>query len=222
MGICFCIVYSHCMCQHLQMRLLSRILVPHRSRIPLKRFHFGDVNFCLQGRRKSFSRNQLRSVYRQCPVLGSIIITISPLVTAIRRNLLVGQLHAVEEFTQRRLYGQLLVPVFTNHIVCILLRVDLLKWDPSSYNSKQNLRCSSTFRRRTGPAVMTVITANTPHSRSSCVWRWTRFHAVYLIYRYEKVPQRTNVGKPKAQAIVVETISISSSSASASNCEIIN
>lgn len=144
------------------------------------------------------------------------------MVTAIRRNLLVGQLHAVEEFTQRRLYGQLLVPVFTNHIVCILLRVDLLKWDPSSYNSKQNLRCSSTFRRRTGPALMTVITANTPHSRSSCVWRWTRIHAVYLIYRYEKVPQRTNVGKPKAQAIVVETISISSSSASASNCEIIN
>lgn len=41
-------VYSHCMCQHLQMRLFNRILVPHLNRMPLKRFHFGDVNFCLE------------------------------------------------------------------------------------------------------------------------------------------------------------------------------
>lgn len=44
------VYYSHCMCQHLQMRLFNRILVPHLNRMPLKRFHFGDVNFCLEKR----------------------------------------------------------------------------------------------------------------------------------------------------------------------------
>lgn len=52
--------YLHCMCQHLQMRLFNRILVPHRSLIPLKRFHLGDVNFCLERRRaKTKSESQL-------------------------------------------------------------------------------------------------------------------------------------------------------------------
>lgn len=36
------------MCQHLQMTLFSRILSFHRSLIPLKRFHLGDVSFCLE------------------------------------------------------------------------------------------------------------------------------------------------------------------------------
>lgn len=36
------------MCQHLQMTLFSLILSFHLSLIPLNRFHFGDVNFCLK------------------------------------------------------------------------------------------------------------------------------------------------------------------------------
>ena len=38
----------HCMCHSLQMMLLSRIFSFNRSRIPLKFFHFGDVNFPLK------------------------------------------------------------------------------------------------------------------------------------------------------------------------------
>lgn len=38
----------HCMCQHRQMTLFNRILSFHRSRMPLNRFHFGDVSFCLK------------------------------------------------------------------------------------------------------------------------------------------------------------------------------
>ena len=36
------------MCHSLQMMLLSRIFSFNRSRIPLKFFHFGDVNFPLK------------------------------------------------------------------------------------------------------------------------------------------------------------------------------
>lgn len=38
----------HCKCQHLQITLLSRILSFHLSLMPRKRFHLGDVNFCLK------------------------------------------------------------------------------------------------------------------------------------------------------------------------------
>lgn len=41
-------VYLHCMCQHLHITLFNLILSFHRSFIPLKRFHFGEVNFCLR------------------------------------------------------------------------------------------------------------------------------------------------------------------------------
>lgn len=37
----------HCMCQHLHITLFRRILSFHLKRIPLNRFHFGDVSFCL-------------------------------------------------------------------------------------------------------------------------------------------------------------------------------
>lgn len=38
----------HCMCQHLQITLFSLILSFHLSLMPLKRFHLGDVSFCLE------------------------------------------------------------------------------------------------------------------------------------------------------------------------------
>ena len=40
-------MYLHCMCQHRQITLFSLILSFHLSRIPLNRFHLGEVNFCL-------------------------------------------------------------------------------------------------------------------------------------------------------------------------------
>lgn len=50
-------VYLHCMCQHRQMTLFSRIFSFHLSRMPLNGFHFGDVNFCL--RREKREKNKL-------------------------------------------------------------------------------------------------------------------------------------------------------------------
>lgn len=38
----------HCICQHRHIKLFNRILSFQRSRIPLKLFHFGEVNFCLK------------------------------------------------------------------------------------------------------------------------------------------------------------------------------
>ncbi|EZA59768.1 hypothetical protein X777_14340, partial [Ooceraea biroi] len=35
-------------CQHLQMTLFSLILSFHLNLIPLKRFHLGEVSFCLE------------------------------------------------------------------------------------------------------------------------------------------------------------------------------
>lgn len=112
------------------MRLFSRILVPHRSLIPLKRFHFGEVSFCLKHR--SIVINRVESS-------GMILVVYNQTCNAIlgrgQKQLrlannrpdhsLVSQLHAIEEFAQGRLYGQLLVPVFTYHVVCVLDGLEL-------------------------------------------------------------------------------------------------
>lgn len=48
----------HCKCQHLQITLLSRILSFHLSLMPRKRFHLGDVNFCLKQTTITAERSQ--------------------------------------------------------------------------------------------------------------------------------------------------------------------
>lgn len=51
--------YLHCMCQHLHITLFNRILSFQRSLIPLKRFHLGDVNFCLRNNRIQYYINSV-------------------------------------------------------------------------------------------------------------------------------------------------------------------
>lgn len=46
------------MCQHLHITLFNRILSFHLKRIPLNRFHFGDVNFCLKKLEKENKYNE--------------------------------------------------------------------------------------------------------------------------------------------------------------------
>jgi len=39
---------SHCICQHLHIKLFRRILSFHLKRTPLNRFHLGEVSLCLK------------------------------------------------------------------------------------------------------------------------------------------------------------------------------
>lgn len=59
----------HCMCQHLQITLFSLILSFHLNLMPLKRFHLGDVSFCLEQIqmpiRHTHCGNEIRILYNQ-------------------------------------------------------------------------------------------------------------------------------------------------------------